>query len=512
MHIRPVNCDTVSPTGCLLGHYINGQPVLSTDNRHGPVFDPANGMQFAELLYAGDTEVDTAISAAASAFPPWAAQAPARRAQILFNYRNLLLKERDTLTTLITREHGKTLDDARGELQRGIDVVEFACGIPQLLKGEYSDSVSAEIDSWSLRQPLGVCIGITPSNFPAMVPLWMFPVAIACGNSFVLKPSERDPSCPLRLAELFSAAGLPPGVFNVVNGDQHAVNALISEPRVAAVSFVGSTPVAEHVYAEASRHGKRVQALGGAKNHLVVMPDTDIGRVADALMGSAYGSAGERCMAVSVAVAVGVSAEPLIAALTQRARLLRVGPGALPGVNLGPLISAAHRTRVVSYVESGVAEGAKLVVDGRETRANDHTRGFYLGACLFDQVTPAMHIYREEIFGPVLMVIRVANLEEAIELVNNHEYGNAASLFTQSGAAARRFAHAVHVGMVGINVPIPVPMAFHSFGGWKRSLFGPLHVHGPDGVRFYTHLKTVTARWPETNTSTSADFNLPVSG
>ena len=508
MHTRPAAGTSTRQAPHPLGHYINGEMQFGGDRR-GPVFEPASGMQTAELVYAGEAEVNAAVDAAAAAFPTWAALPPARRIQILFRYRELLLQERDALAALISREHGKTLEDARGELQRGIEVLEFACGIPHLLKGEYSDSVSAGIDSWSLRQPLGVCAGITPFNFPAMVPMWMFPVAIACGNSFVLKPSEKDPSCPLRLAELFTAAGLPPGVFNVVNGDRQAADALLAEPRVAAVSFVGSTPAAEHVYAEASRHGKRVQALGGAKNHLVVMPDANLEQAADALIGSAYGSAGERCMSVSVVLAVGAAAAPLVDKLAERVRSLRLGPGNRPDSNLGPLVTAAHRARVLSYIETGLAEGAQLVVDGRAMRVADHPSGFFLGPCLFEQVTPSMRIYREEIFGPVLAVVRVADLEQALALINRHEYGNAAALFTRSGAAARRFAHAVHVGMVGINVPIPVPMAFHCFGGWKRSLFGPLHVHGPDGVRFYTRLKTMTARWLEGGAPTGPDFSLP---
>ncbi|MDE1886792.1 MAG: CoA-acylating methylmalonate-semialdehyde dehydrogenase [Gammaproteobacteria bacterium] len=509
MHTQRQTDGGKQPATRRLGHYINGEPVASDAVRRGPVFEPASGAPVAELLYAGKAEVAAAINAATAAFPGWAAVPPARRAQILFRYRELLLRECDALAKLITREHGKTLDDARGELRRGIEVVEFACGIPHLLKGEFSDSVSSGIDSWSLRQPLGVCVGITPFNFPAMVPLWMFPIAIACGNSFVLKPSEKDPSCPLRLAEIFGEAGLPPGVFNVLNGDQATVEMLLAEPRVAAVSFVGSTPVAEHIYAEASRHGKRVQALGGAKNHLVVMPDADLEQAADALFGSAYGSAGERCMAVSVAVAVGASAEPLVDALAERARKLHVGPGDQAGSEMGPLVTAAHRARVLAYVDAGIAEGAELVVDGRGLHVTDHEAGFFLGPCLFDRVTPAMRIYREEIFGPVLVVLRVRDLDAAIGLINRHEYGNAASLFTRDGAAARSFTRAAHVGMVGINVPIPVPMAFHSFGGWKRSLFGPLHVHGPDGVRFYTHLKTVSARWPEAGGAAGPDFSLP---
>lgn len=480
-----------------LGHYIGGKYLLQKNGRNGPIYEPASGQQVTQLNYAGSKEVDAAVRSAADAFPAWAALPPPQRARILFKYRNLLEREHDSLTGLITREHGKTLADAHGELQRGMEVVEFACGIPHLLKGEYSDNVSNGVDSWSLRQPLGVCLGITPFNFPAMVPMWMFPIAIACGNTFILKPSEKDPSCPLRLAELFSASGLPPGVFNVVNGDRETVDALLSDERVAAVSFVGSTPVAEYIYAEASRLGKRAQALGGAKNHLVVMPDADIARAADALIGSAYGSAGERCMAISVAVAVGDVADPLVAALVDKSRTLRIGPGTQAGMDMGPLITASHRARVLSYIQLGLQEGAQLVVDGRDFSVPDHTHGFYLGACLFDQVTPAMRIYREEIFGPVLVVVRVPDIESAIALVNQHAYGNGAVIFTANGKLANRFMRTVQAGMVGINVPIPVPMAFHSFGGWKHSLFGPLHIHGTDGVRFYTRMKTVTQRWPE---------------
>jgi len=502
-----------APGICRLGHYIGGKYQLQNSARTGPVYEPASGMLRAELGYAGRDEVETAVSVAAAAFPAWAGLPPLRRARVLFRYREILETQRAALAELITREHGKTLEDAHGELQRGIEVVEFACGIPHLLKGEYSDSVSAGVDSWSLRQPLGVCLGITPFNFPAMVPMWMYPIAIACGNTFVLKPSEKDPSCPLRLAELFTEAGLPAGVFNVVNGDQETVNALLAEPRVAAVSFVGSTPVAEHIYSVAGRNGKRVQALGGAKNHLVVMPDADLERAADALIGSAYGSAGERCMSISVAVAVGAAADPLVANLAARARALRIGPGHQLNVDMGPLVTPDHRKRVRSYIEVGLAEGAALLVDGRDCSIAGYENGFYLAPSLFDRVTPAMRIYREEIFGPVLSVVRVADLDTALELINHHEYGNGAALFTRSGGAARRFAHAAHAGMIGINIPVPVPMAFHSFGGWKRSLFGPLHIHGPDGVRFYTRLKTVTARWPETSGDNNGpDFSLPAFG
>jgi malonate-semialdehyde dehydrogenase (acetylating)/methylmalonate-semialdehyde dehydrogenase len=410
---------------------------------------------------------------------------------------------------LITAEHGKVLDDARGEVTRGLEVVEFACGIPHLLKGEFSENVGSGVDSWSLRQPVGVCAGITPFNFPAMVPLWMFPVAIACGNTFVLKPSEKDPSCPLLLASLLTEAGLPPGVLNVINGDREAVDTLLAHPLVGAVSFVGSTPVAEHVYRTGTAHGKRVQALGGAKNHMVVLPDADMDAAANALMGAAYGSAGERCMAISVAVAVGDAGDRLVAALKPRIAALRIGPGTAPDVDMGPLVTGEHRDRVRDYIAAGVAEGATLAVDGRGTPIPDGGAGFFLGASLFDNVTPAMRIYREEIFGPVLVVVRAASLAEALQIVNGHEFGNGASIFTRDGRAAREFTHAVAAGMVGINVPIPVPMAFHSFGGWKRSLFGDLHVHGPDGVRFYTRLKTVTARWFAGDAASGADYRMP---
>ncbi len=499
MHVASTKADAANAVSGVprLGHYIGGKLLLQQGGRSGPVFDPSSGRQIAQLDFASSVEVENAVQAAAAAYPAWAELPPPQRARVLFRYRELLLQEQSALAELITREHGKTLGDARGELQRGIEVVEFACGIPHLLKGEYSDHVSSGVDSWSLRQPLGVCLGITPFNFPAMVPMWMYPIAIACGNTFILKPSEKDPSCPLRLAELFTEAGLPDGIFNVINGDQQAVEAGLSDARVASVSFVGSTPVAEHVYAEASRRGKRAQALGGAKNHLVVMPDADITRAADALIGSGYGSAGERCMAISVAVAVGQAADPLVAALAEKARALHIGPGTQDGVDMGPLVTASHRQRVLSYIELGVKEGARLVVDGRDRRIAGHKHGFYLGACLFDQVTPAMRIYREEIFGPVLVVVRVPDIEAALTLVNQHEYGNGAVIFTANGKQANRFMRKVQAGMVGINVPIPVPMAFHCFGGWKRSLFGPLHMHGPDGIRFNTRLKTVTARWPE---------------
>jgi malonate-semialdehyde dehydrogenase (acetylating) / methylmalonate-semialdehyde dehydrogenase len=426
----------------------------------------------------------------------------------MFRAKELIERHADELAAIVTSEHGKVLSDARGSVQRGLEVVEFVCGIPQLLKGEFTENVGPEIDSYSMRQPLGVCAGITPFNFPAMVPLWMFPVAIACGNTFVLKPSEKDPSTSMRLAELFAEAGLPAGVLNVVNGDREAVDTILTDPNVRAVSFVGSTPVAEHVYRTASQHGKRVQALGGAKNHLVVMPDADLDQAVDALIGAAYGSAGERCMAISVAVAVGPVADELVRRLASRARELKIGPGTDSSVEMGPLVTPEHFARVKGYVDLGVTEGAALVVDGRDFKCDGNEKGFFLGGCLFDHVKTSMRIYKEEIFGPVLTVVRVPDFESALRVVNEHEYGNGTAIFTRDGDAARAFASGVLAGMVGVNVPIPVPMAFHSFGGWKRSLFGVQHVHGPDGVRFYTQLKTITSRWP-TSLRGGAEFVMP---
>ena len=489
------------------GHYMAGTVVTGASGRSGTVFNPATGRVQATVAFASADETRTAIRSARAALPAWAATPPLQRARVMFRFKALIEAHADELAAIITREHGKVLADARGEVTRGSEVVEFACGIPHLLKGEFSDSVGSGIDSWSLRQPVGVCAGITPFNFPAMVPLWMFPVAIACGNTFVLKPSEKAPGCALRFAELLAEAGLPPGVFNVVNGDREAVDALLTDPDVAAVSFVGSTPVAESIYVTASTHGKRVQALGGAKNHLVVMPDADVHQAAQALLGAAYGSAGERCMAISVAVAVGAVADSLVAELKAGVTALRVGPGTAD-VDMGPLVTREHLDKVRGYVDLGVTEGATLVVDGRNLVVAGHESGFFLGGCLFDHVTPAMRIYREEIFGPVLVVVRVPDLEAALALVNAHEFGNGTSIYTASGAAAQRFSQGVLAGMVGVNVPIPVPMAFHSFGGWKRSLFGALHVHGPDGVRFYTRLKTVTSRWPRDQKGGS-DFVMP---
>jgi len=493
----------------VLKHFVNGRPADGQGGRAADVFDPARGEVTAKVPLASRAEVGAAIDSAHASFPGWAATTPLRRARILNRFGALLEESADRLAQIITAEHGKVHDDALGEVTRGLEVVEFATGIPHLLKGEVTENVGTRIDSHSLRQPLGVVAGITPFNFPAMVPLWMFPVALACGNTFVLKPSERDPSASLLLAELLSRAGLPAGVLNVVQGDREAVDALLDDPRVRAVSFVGSTPVARHVYQRASAAGKRCQALGGAKNHLVVLPDADLDLCADALMGAAYGSAGERCMAISVAVVVGEAlADALVARLAPRVRALKVGPGSDPTSEMGPLVTAQHRERVQGYVEKGAAEGAELVVDGRGVRVEGHPGGFWMGGTLFDRVRPEMAIYREEIFGPVLAIVRVPDYRAAVELVNRHEFGNGAAVFTGDGDAARTFAHEIQVGMVGVNVPIPVPMAFHSFGGWKASLFGDHHVHGPEGVRFYTRLKTITTRWP-TGIRGGADFVMP---
>ena len=498
-----------------LSHWIGGRAVAGISGRFGDVFHPASGRVQARVPVANEAEVDAAVQAAAAAFPAWAAQPPLRRARVLFRFREIFEQRLDEVAALITREHGKVNSDARGEATRGLEVVEFATGIPQLLKGEYTEQVGAGIDSWSLRQPLGVVAGITPFNFPAMVPMWMFPVAIACGNTFVLKPSERDPSASLLLAEMLAEAGLPEGVFNVVHGDKVAVDALLRHKTVQAISFVGSTPIAEYVYREGTQAGKRVQALGGAKNHMIVMPDADLDQAADALVGAAYGSAGERCMAISVAVAVGsATADTLREKLSERIAKLKVGDGAhdLPGsaVDLGPLVTKAHLEKVSGYLKTGVDEGADLAVDGREATL-PAGEGFFLGACLFDHVRPEMRIYREEIFGPVLGVVRVNNFETALQLINQHEYGNGTAIFTRDGDTARDFTHRVQAGMVGVNVPIPVPMAFHSFGGWKRSLFGDHAVHGPEGVRFYTRIKTVTSRWP-TGIRVGVDTSMPTLG
>jgi malonate-semialdehyde dehydrogenase (acetylating)/methylmalonate-semialdehyde dehydrogenase len=493
------------------GHYLNNKPYAGSGQRLAALFNPATGNQQGSVALADAADAARAVDAAAAAWPAWAALTPLNRARVLFRFRELMLARIDELARLVTLEHGKVLADAKAEVQRGLEVVEFACGIPQLLKGEHSLNAGTGIDSYTLQQSLGVCVGISPFNFPAMVPLWMFPVALACGNTFVMKPSELDPSASLFMAGLLAEAGAPPGVFNVLNGDRATVEALLADARVQAVSFVGSTPVAEAVYRLAAQRGIRAQALGGAKNHLVVMPDADIGQVTSALMGAAYGSAGERCMAISVAVCVGdARADALVKALQQRIATMTVGPGVQqdPEPHMGPLVSKAHAAKVRGYIDSGVAEGAQLVCDGRGFVCKGHDNGYFVGPTLFDRVTPAMRIYREEIFGPVLCVVRVATYEEALALVNAHEYGNGTAIFTRDGLTARRFVEAVQAGMVGVNVPIPVPMAFHSFGGWKRSLFGPLHMHGPEGVRFFTRLKTVTARWHEAEGG-NAGFVMP---
>ncbi|AZZ95582.1 CoA-acylating methylmalonate-semialdehyde dehydrogenase [Hahella sp. KA22] len=494
-----------------LGNFINGVRCDSASGRVGPVFNPATGEQRLNVALSSADETRAAITAAQTAFASWKEVTPLRRARVLFKFKELMEKHADELAELITLEHGKVFSDAQGELVRGLEVVEFACGIPHLQKGEHSLNVGRGVDSYSLMQPLGVCAGISPFNFPAMVPMWMFPVAIACGNTFVMKPSEKDPSVPLRLAELLKEAGLPDGVFNVVNGDKEAVDVLLTDERVQAVSFVGSTPIAEYIYATASAHGKRVQALGGAKNHMVVMPDADPEQVVGSLVGAAYGSAGERCMAISVAVCVGDEvADTLVSRLQSEIDNMRVGPGlGLPEeAHMGPLVSKEHAAKVRSYIGSGIEEGAALIRDGRDFVCAGNEKGYFVGPTLFDHVKPNMRIYKEEIFGPVLCVVRVDSYAEAIRLINEHEYGNGTAIFTRDGDTARQFCEEIQVGMVGVNVPIPVPMAFHSFGGWKRSLFGPLHMHGPDGVRFYTRMKTITSRWP-TGLRAGAEFSMP---
>ncbi|MBO9378812.1 CoA-acylating methylmalonate-semialdehyde dehydrogenase [Sphingomonas histidinilytica] len=492
-----------------VSHFIGGQIVGSPAGRTAPIYNPATGLETGRVALASVEEVNAAVAAAAAAAPGWADTTPLRRARILNRFLRIIEERIDELAAVITDEHGKVLSDAIGEIQRGMEVVEFATAAPQLLKSEMSENVGKGVDSHALRQPLGVVAGITPFNFPAMVPMWMFPVALACGNCFILKPSERDPSVAVILAGWLKEAGLPDGVFNVVQGDKEAVDALLVHPEVQAVSFVGSTPIARYIYETSTAHGKRCQALGGAKNHMVIMPDADIDQAVDALMGAAYGSAGERCMAISVAVPVGEgTANALVEKLVPRVRALRVGPGTDPDSDMGPLVTRQHRHKVVSYIDQGVAAGAKLLVDGRSLRLQGYEEGYFLGGTLFDDVTPAMSIYLEEIFGPVLAVVRVPDYKTAADLVNAHEFGNGTAIFTRDGDAAREFSHRIKVGMVGVNVPIPVPMAFHSFGGWKASLFGDHHMHGPEGVRFYTRLKTITTRWP-TGIRAGAEFAMP---
>ena len=492
-----------------ISHFVGGKLASGRSSRKVAVYNPAIGKAVGEVALASAAEVRKAVAAARAAAPSWAATTPLRRARILNRFLFILEKRIDELATVITTEHGKVLSDARGEIQRGMEVVEFATAAPQLLKGEVTENVGTGVDSHSLRQPLGVVAGITPFNFPAMVPMWMFPVALACGNCFILKPSERVPSASLLLAQWLSEAGLPDGVFNVIQGDKEAVDALLTDPDISAVSFVGSTPIARYVYETATRHGKRCQSLGGAKNHMIVMPDADIDQAVDALMGAAYGSAGERCMAISVAVPIGErTADALVAKLEPRIRALKVGPGTDPEAEMGPLVTKSHYERVCSYIDAGVAEGAKLLVDGRGFRMQGYEDGYFVGGTLFDHVTTDMKIYKEEIFGPVLAIARAPDYSTAAQMINDHEFGNGTAIFTRDGDAAREFAHQIQVGMVGINVPIPVPMAFHSFGGWKASLFGDHHMHGPEGVRFYTKLKTITSRWP-TGIRRGADFVMP---
>ncbi|KQY18911.1 methylmalonate-semialdehyde dehydrogenase [Massilia sp. Root133] len=490
-----------------INHFIGGR-VLDGGERFADVYNPALGEPCARVALASDDDVAAAVAAAGAAFPAWAATPPLARARVLFNYLQLCQRHTDEFAALVVREHGKTFADARGEVARGIEVVEFAVGIPQLLKGEFTDQIARGIDAWSMRQPLGVVAGITPFNFPVMVPMWMFPVAIACGNTFILKPSERDPSASLLHARLLKEAGLPDGVFNVVQGDKGAVDALLDHPDIQAVSFVGSTPIAEYIYARGSAAGKRVQALGGAKNHMVVMPDADMDMAVDALIGAAYGSAGERCMAISVAVAIGDAGDALVARLAERTRALKIADGMADGAEMGPVVTQAAKQRIEKLIGEGVEQGATLVVDGRGFKVPERDNGFFVGGTLFDHVQPSMSIYKEEIFGPVLCVVRLPDVGSALALINRNEYGNGVAVFTRDGGVAREFVRQVQVGMVGVNVPLPVPMAFNSFGGWKKSLFGDHHAYGPEGVRFYTRHKAVMQRWPNT-ASSGVEFAFP---
>jgi malonate-semialdehyde dehydrogenase (acetylating)/methylmalonate-semialdehyde dehydrogenase len=492
-----------------IGHFVDGKAVKGQSGRHGDVFDPNTGEVQARVAFAAKSEVETAIASAAAAFPAWAAVNPQRRARVLFKFLELVNNEFDALAKLLSSEHGKTIADARGDIQRGLEVVEFACGIPHLLKGEFTEGAGPGIDLFSIRQPLGVVAGITPFNFPAMIPMWKFAPALACGNTFILKPSERDPSVPMRLAELLIEAGLPAGVLNVVNGDKVAVDTLLTDPRIKAVGFVGSSSIAEYIYATGCAHGKRVQCFGGAKNHMIVMPDADMDQAVDALVGAGYGSAGERCMAVSVAVPVGKkTADILVEKLIPRVESLKVGPSTDPQADYGPLVTRTHLNKVKDYVDLGVKEGAQLLVDGRNFKLQGYENGHFMGGCLFDNVKPDMRIYKEEIFGPVLSVVRAKDYEEAVRLPSEHEYGNGVAIFTRDGDTARDFTNRVQVGMVGVNFAIPVPLAYHTFGGWKRSGFGDLNQHGPDSIRFYTKTKTVTARWPS-GTKEGAEFVIP---
>ncbi len=494
----------------MLHHFIGGEKVAGAGGRSGDVTNPATGEVARQVPLASADEMRGAIQNAAAAQPGWAAVTPQNRARVMFRFKALIEDHMEELATLASMEHGKTLEDAKGSVQRGLEIVEYACGIAQVLKGEFSENVGTGVDSYASRHPLGVVAGITPFNFPAMVPLWMFPMAVACGNTFILKPSEKVPSCALRMAELFLEAGAHPGVLNVVNGDKEAVDTLLTDPTVQAISFVGSTPIAEYVYQTGTANGKRVQALGGAKNHMIVMPDADLSQATDALMGAAFGSAGERCMAISVAVAVGDAVgDALVERLSPKVESLKIGPYNDPDADMGPLVTRAHYDKVKGYIDAGVEEGAKLVVDGRDFKLQGYENGNFMGGSIFDNVTPDMKIYKEEIFGPVLSIVRAKTYEDALTLVNDHEFGNGTAIFTRDGDAARDFTTRAKIGMVGVNVPIPVPVAYHSFGGWKRSLFGDHHMHGPEGVRFYTRLKTVTQRWPS-GIREGAEFVMPV--
>ncbi|HEY1612219.1 MAG TPA: CoA-acylating methylmalonate-semialdehyde dehydrogenase [Rhizomicrobium sp.] len=491
-------------------HFVGGQHVTGMSGRFGDVFNPATGEVQARVALATRAELRHAVEVANKAFREWSAINPQRRARVMFNFKSLVEREIDSLARMLSSEHGKVIADAKGDVQRGLEVIEFACGIPHLMKGEYTEGAGPGIDIYSMRQPLGVVAGITPFNFPAMIPMWMFGVAIACGNTFICKPSEKDPSVPMRLAELFMEAGAPAGVLNVVNGDKECVDAILEDPGIQAVSFVGSSVVAEYVYSRGTAHGKRVQAMGGAKNHAIIMPDADLDQVTNELIGAGYGSAGERCMAIAVAVPVTDKlADALVERLKPRVESLKVAPPTDPDAAYGPLVTAEHRRKVISYIEQGVQEGAELVVDGRDFKLQGYEGGYFLGGSLFDRVTPAMKTYQEEIFGPVLQIARATDFDEAIALPSNHQYGNGVAIFTRDGDSAREFASRVKVGMVGVNIPIPVPLAYHTFGGWKRSAFGDINQHGPEGVRFYTRVKTVTQRWPKGGLRENPDFNIP---
>lgn len=505
MNVQQTTADGV----IAVDNYVAGQPVATTSGNRQDIFNPATGVVTASVGMSSVRDVNIAVEAAKKAFPAWAETSPIKRARLMTRFLNLLNERKDQLAEAITKEHGKVFSDAQGEVERGIDVVEFACGIPQLLKGDFSDQVSTGMDNWTFRQPLGVVAGVTPFNFPVMVPAWMYPVAIACGNTFVLKPSPTDPTPSLLVADLMKEAGFPDGVFNVVQGDKVSVDALLDHPDVAALSFVGSTPIANYIYETGARNGKRVQALGGAKNHLVVMPDADLDKAVDGLIGAAYGSAGERCMAISVAVLVGDAADKVMPKLKERAATLNIGSGMVSTSEMGPIVTSAARDRITGYIDAGVEEGADLLLDGRGLSIEGHEEGFFLGATLFDNVTTEMKIYKEEIFGPVLCCVRVDTLEEAIDLINAHEFGNGTSCYTRNGQTARTFGRKIQVGMVGINVPIPVPMAWQGFGGWKKSLFGDMHAYGEEGVRFNTKQKSIMQRWPETMDS-GAEFSMPV--